>query len=251
MSENPSKALIFELADCVLRSWWTVVAGVCFGLAGALVALNYIPKIYEAKVKIRVTPPKIPREFVRPTVTDDLTQRLMTLREAVFETMNLARLGNKYFNDTEPWHTRKTDPQACANTIHVSLQICAALSVLMEPVLPFMAAQLRRMINLDGIRASTPGGPTEGLGWDDAGQPLLPVGHGLGPSEILVRKVEDAAIEAQIAKLEGVEARPTHEDPRSGDIRHSLADIEQARRLLGYEPEFGLQEGLRHTLEAF
>jgi len=122
-------------------------------------------------------------------------------REAVQETMNLARLGNKYFNDTEPWHTRKTDPQACANTIHVSLQICASLSILMEPVLPFAAARLREMLRLEGVRPSTPDG--EGaLGWDDAARPLLPEGHEIGRPEILFTKIEDEVIERQIARLE-------------------------------------------------
>jgi len=122
-------------------------------------------------------------------------------REAVQETMNLARLGNKYFNDTEPWHTRKTDPQACANTIHVSLQICAALSILMEPVLPFAAARLREMLRLEGVRPSTPGGEGK-LGWDDAARPLLPEGHEIGRPEILFTKIEDAVIAQQIARLE-------------------------------------------------
>ena len=57
--------------------------------------------------------------------------------------MQLARLGNKYFNDREPWRTAKTDFRACANTVHVSLQLCAALSVLLEPVLPHSATRLR------------------------------------------------------------------------------------------------------------
>jgi len=122
-------------------------------------------------------------------------------REAVFETMALARLGNKYFNDTEPWHTRKSDPQACANTIHVSLQICASLSVLMEPALPFSSARLRGMLNLEGVRASVPGGAAEGIGWDDAGKSLLQPGHVLGEAGILFTKIEDDVMEEQKAKL--------------------------------------------------
>jgi methionyl-tRNA synthetase len=89
-------------------------------------------------------------------------------REAVFETMSLARLGNKYFNDTEPWHTRKNDLQACGNTIHVSLQICASLAVLMDPVLPHSAAVLRSMLNLASVRSSASSGEAGSLGWDDA-----------------------------------------------------------------------------------
>ena len=123
-------------------------------------------------------------------------------REAVFETMNLARLGNKYFADTEPWHLWKTDKQACANTIHVALQICASLSVLIEPVLPFTAAKLRTMLQLNGVRSSMPGSNRgEGVGWDEAGHPLLEPGHALGESEILFTKIEDAVIDEQVEKL--------------------------------------------------
>ncbi|MEZ4698771.1 MAG: methionine--tRNA ligase [Rhodothermales bacterium] len=122
-------------------------------------------------------------------------------REAVFETMNLARLGNKYFNDTEPWHSRKTNMQACGNTIHVSLQLCAALSILIEPVLPHAAARMRDMLKLRDIRPSLPGFAKGGLGWNEAGQPLLEPGHALGAPIILFNKIEDSVIEAQLQKL--------------------------------------------------
>ena len=130
------------------------------------------------------------------------------LREAVAETMNLARLGNKYFNDTEPWHTRKTDLQACANTVHVSLQLCASLSILMEPVLPFSAERLRSMLGLSGVRASTPDdGPSADSkkGWGAAGRPLLETGHTLGEPDILFEKIEDNTIKDQMSKLESDE----------------------------------------------
>ena len=127
-------------------------------------------------------------------------------RDAVFETMNLARQGNKYFNDSEPWQTQKTDVQACANTIHVALQLCASLSVLMEPILPFSATTLRKMLNLDGIRSSMPAeNSSSGLGWDDAEKPLLASGHPLGTSEILFKKIEDERIQIQIEKLQTTE----------------------------------------------
>ncbi len=123
-------------------------------------------------------------------------------REAVFETMNLARLGNKYFNDTEPWRTRTTNPQACANTIHVSLQICASLAVLLDPVLPASARALREMLRLDDVRSSAPSEREGGsVGWDDAGRPLLDAGHLVGEASILFEKIEDERIEAQLQKL--------------------------------------------------
>jgi methionyl-tRNA synthetase len=124
------------------------------------------------------------------------------LREAVQETMALARTGNKYFNDTEPWHTRASDPRAMRNTIHVCLQLCAALSVVMDPVLPFGASRLREMLRLQGVRPSAPGGHPGTVGWEAASQPLLMAGHGLGEPGILFRKVEDAEIEAQLEHLE-------------------------------------------------
>jgi len=125
-------------------------------------------------------------------------------REAVFETIGLARIGNKYFNDTEPWHTRNSDMKKCGNTIHVCLQICGALSVYMEPVLPFSAEILRRMLMFDGMRSSIPldeGLPSGSIGWDDAAEPLLKAGQLVGKPEILFQKVEDEVIEAQIEKL--------------------------------------------------
>jgi methionyl-tRNA synthetase len=125
------------------------------------------------------------------------------MREAIAETMDLARTGNKYFNDTEPWHTQDEDPQACANTIHVSLQVCASLALLIEPVIPDAAQRLKEMLNFtDAVRSSEPGDdPDDALGWDDAAKPLLDAGHRLGEPEILFEKIDDETIEAQVEKL--------------------------------------------------
>jgi len=78
------------------------------------------------------------------------------MREAIFETMQVARLGNKFFNDSEPWHTRKTEPQRAANTLHLCLQLCAALGVWLDPVMPRRAARLRAMLRLTDVRTSAP-----------------------------------------------------------------------------------------------
>ena len=124
------------------------------------------------------------------------------MREAVQETMALARLGNKYFNDSEPWHTRDSDPRACGNTIHVALQICASLAVLMDPILPHSAERVRTMLNLKGVRPSEPGGADAPIMWEDAGFRLLSSGHELGEPAILFEKIEDDTIDAQRALLE-------------------------------------------------
>ncbi len=135
------------------------------------------------------------------------------MREAVQETLDLARLGNKYFNDTEPWHTRESDPAAMRNTVHVCLQLCASLAVLMEPIVPFSAARLREMLNLANVRPSAPGGTPGTVGWDAAGMALLTAGHALGEPAILFSTIEDAWVEAQRAKLEARAAEATREGP--------------------------------------
>jgi len=111
-------------------------------------------------------------------------------RESLAEMMNLARLGNKYLADSEPWKIFKTDPDRVKTIINISLQICANLSVVAEPYLPFTAKKLADMLNLSGLH------------WADAGNAeLLKAGHQLNKPELLFDKIEDAAIEAQVQKL--------------------------------------------------
>src|SRR5699024_7625690 len=112
------------------------------------------------------------------------------IREAISETMKLARIGNKYFTDTEPWKTRKEDPEACANSLHVCLQITAALSILFEPILPQKMATLRSELNLPGD-----------LCWNDSTDPIISEGNSIKEGEILFTKIEDEEVEEQLEKL--------------------------------------------------
>jgi len=127
-------------------------------------------------------------------------------REALNEAMNLARLGNKYFNDAEPWATRKTDMRLCGNTIHVSLQICAALSILLDPMLPQSTKRLRKILSLGGVRSSAPDVAGGTIGWSEASRPLLLGGERLGEPEILVNKIDDDFVVAQREKLQATAA---------------------------------------------
>lgn len=112
-------------------------------------------------------------------------------REALKEMMNLARIGNKYLADTEPWKVAKTDMERTATILNVSLQICANLAIACEPFLPFTSERLLKMINCNE------------LGWDRLGaMDLLEVGHKLEVASLLFEKIEDAQIEGQLAKLE-------------------------------------------------
>lgn len=97
MSREPMNLMALEWADEVLRSWWTLVAGVCLGLAAAIIVLDYLPKVYEAKTKIFVAPQKIPEEYVTSTVTDDMALRLTVLQEAVLSRPYMLKLIEETF----------------------------------------------------------------------------------------------------------------------------------------------------------
>ena len=111
-------------------------------------------------------------------------------RDAQKEAMNLARIGNKYLADTEPWKVAKTDMDRVATIMHLSLQIAANLAIAFEPFLPFSSAKLRCMLNLNAFD------------WKELGRTdLLKAGDQLGTPELLFEKIEDTTIEAQVQKL--------------------------------------------------
>ncbi|MCX6136953.1 MAG: methionine--tRNA ligase [Ignavibacteriales bacterium] len=114
-------------------------------------------------------------------------------RDGTAEVMNLARAANKYFNDSEPWKTVKSDRAQCATTLNIALQIVRSLSILFSPVVPFSSERIWKMMNIDM--------PFSDAVWDDAGQLLLPEGHQISKPEIVFRKIEDAEIERELAKL--------------------------------------------------
>ena len=111
-------------------------------------------------------------------------------RDAQKEAMNLARIGNKYLADTEPWKLAKTDMVRTATILHIGLQIAANLAIAFEPFLPFSAEKLRTMLNLKTFN------------WNELGHiDLLKTGDKLGTPELLFEKIEDAEVEAQVQKL--------------------------------------------------
>ena len=117
-------------------------------------------------------------------------------RDAQKEAMNLARIGNKYLADTEPWKLAKTDMARTATILHVSLQIAANLAIAFEPFLPFSSEKLRSMLQMD-----------EQIGWEDLGRiDLLHTGAKLGEVSLLFEKIEDSAIQAQLDRLARIKA---------------------------------------------
>ena len=116
-------------------------------------------------------------------------------REALKEAMNIARLGNKYLADTEPWKVVKTDPERVKTILNVALQIVANTMVAIEPFMPFSAEKLLRMLAVEKIS------------WEMLGETnLIPAGHTIATPELLFEKIEDEVIERQVKKLQDTKA---------------------------------------------
>ena len=116
-------------------------------------------------------------------------------REALKEAMNIARLGNKYLADTEPWKVVKTDPERVKTILNVALQIVANTAVAIEPFMPFSAEKITSMLAVGQLE------------WDMIGRSdLVPAGHTIGKAELLFEKIEDDVIERQVKKLEDAKA---------------------------------------------
>ena len=152
---------------------------------------------------------------IRKSIEDSLDN--FKFREALKGAMEIARLGNKYISDTEPWKTAKTDMARTASILNVSLQICANLAIVFEPFLPESCRRLRKMLNVNinnyGVHTNDDNfdtvpqeHPEESgivLSWNLLGnRNLLPAGHRLAVAELLFSKIDDEAIQKQLDKLE-------------------------------------------------
>ncbi len=140
-------------------------------------------------------------------------------RDAQKEAMNLARIGNKYLADSEPWKVFKTDPKRVETILNLSLQLVANLAIAFEPFLPFSSEKLRSMINMPNLK------------WDNLGQTdLLAAGHELNKPELLFEKIEDEVVEAQIKKLEETKKANEAANYKAAPIRADV-DIEQFSKM--------------------
>ena len=170
-------------------------------------------------------------------------------REALTEVMNVARLGNKYLADTEPWKAIKTDEDRVRTILNISLQIAATIEILIEPFLPFTANKLMKMLNYGGYL------------WADAGKMgLLQRGHQLNHPELLFEKIEDEQVQAQIDKLNASKVQNTlanavvapakenisFEDFSAVDIRvatiTAAVKVEKTKKLLKLTLDTGIDE---------
>ena len=133
-------------------------------------------------------------------------------RDAQKEAMNLARIGNKYIADCEPWKVWKTDPKRVETILYISLQLVANLAIAFEPFLPFSSARLRKMINIDSFD------------WNQLGSiDLLKAGHQLAEPELLFEKIEDEAIQYQLNKLEEIKKANAAAEYKPKDIKPTVS----------------------------
>ncbi len=214
-------------------------------------AVSFTQKFADGKIPQLVDPKKTDTEALQSinTQKEKVTNAFESFKfkEAITEAMNLARIGNKYFTETEPWKTRNDDLQSCMNTLHVSLQICAALSVLMEPILPDSMNELRNQLGYKEIP-----------NWNTVSDSMLIAGSSINLGEVLFTKVEDEQIESQISKLEerSATSNPTSKftplktdiqfddfmklDIRTGEILEAEA-IKKSDKLLKLTVDIGVE----------
>ena len=133
-------------------------------------------------------------------------------RDALKEAMNLARIGNKYLADTEPWKLAKTDMNRVATILNLALQISANLAIAFEPFLPFSAKKLRNMLNMQIVDWNV-------LGRTD----ILPEGLQLNPAELLFEKIEDSTIEAQVQKLLDTKKANELKNHKAAPVRENIS----------------------------
>ena len=171
-------------------------------------------------------------------------------REALKDAMSIARLGNKYISDTEPWKVAKTDLERAGTILNLSIQICADLAIAFEPFTPFAAERLRRMLGVcicagmdhkkdregaalhtaqfsDSVAKCPEKDKGVCLNWEILGKPqIIPAGHALGEAELLFSKVEDEQIDAQMARLSKIKAE-----------REELEKAENAKKVTAQKEE--------------
>ncbi len=185
---------------------------------------TFVHKHFDGKVPAKGKLEKIDEEMVElisgyPAKISGLFN-CYKIKDGVTEIMNLARAGNKYFNDSEPWVTIKKDKESCGTTLNTCLQTIYTLAGLFSPVIPFSSEKTFKILN------ATP------VTWDDLGKENLEANHQLNKAEIIFPKIEDEAIENQVAKLGGKENTENNDELISIEefdkIKLKVAEIVEA-----------------------
>ncbi|MCI6112724.1 MAG: methionine--tRNA ligase [Rikenellaceae bacterium] len=227
-------------------------------------------KYFGGKVPADLKPEAIDAETLAqiPQIASEIEENISSykFREALKAAMNLARLGNKYLTDTEPWKVAKTDMDRTASILNVSLQICAALGIVFEPFMPFSAEKLRRMLNVGVIAGTDHRAGEEGscgvnifktgecaalhtmgsvdapqsfeglsLSWNDLfSARILPAGQEIGQAQLLFEKIEDEMIAPQIERLEAIR-KAREEAEREAAAAEAAAKVEPQKAECSFE----------------
>jgi len=167
--------------------------------------LTFVHRYYDGDVPPQNSLTQIDEEMIQvlrdaPSKVGDLIESF-EIRKATTAFMDVCRAANKYFNDSEPWATRKTDPDRCATALNICVQTLKTLAVLMAPTLPFSSEKLRKMLSINALPS-----------WDEASKVDLPSGHSIGEAEILYTKIEDDVIEKEIEKLQTIDSTAEKSD---------------------------------------
>ncbi|MGD0589931.1 MAG: methionine--tRNA ligase [Bacteroidota bacterium] len=174
-----------ELADITGNFVNRTIAFIDKNFGGSVPKLGTLNKLDEEVIAaVKQAPSKIGELFEH-----------YSFREGLMETMNLSRAANKYFNDSEPWKTLKSNPERCSTTLHVAIQIVRSLAILLEPVVPATSQKIWKLLNIDI--------PMGEDGWDSASEFRIKEGHQLNKPEILITKIEDKQIDEIVKFLEG------------------------------------------------
>ena len=227
-------------------------------------------KYFGGQVPADLKPEAIDAETLAqiPQIVSEIEENISSykFREALKAAMNLARLGNKYLTDTEPWKVAKTDLDRTASILNVALQICAALGIVFEPFLPFSAEKLRRMLNVGVIAGTDHRAGEEGtcgvnifksgecaalhtigsvdapesfeglsLSWNDLfSARILPAGHEIGQAQLLFEKIEDEMIAPQIERLEAIR-KAREEAEAAAAAAEAAAKVEPQKEECSFE----------------
>lgn len=176
---------------------------------------KFIHRYFDGRIPAAAEPTALDRETLAKMA--EFPERVGHLlldyrvREAAQEFMNLARLGNRYIDSSEPWKTRKTDPEQCGSSLRIACRLLAELAVLSYPFIPQSGTALWRQLRLDG----TP----QDQSWDDAAEIELPQDHPIGEAEIMFNKLTDEQIEAEIEALKARSAAQTGASTESHDAK--------------------------------
>ena len=186
-------------------------------------ALQLTQKYWEGRVPERGELLDVDRKAIEEF--KDVKEKIESLleqfkfRDAQFEAMNLARIGNRYITECEPWKVWKTDPKRCETILNICLQIVANLSIAFGPFLPFSSNRLRSLIN------------TNDLDWEQLGSvDLLPAGHQLNEPQLLFEKIDDETIQRQLDKLEATKKANEMATHKAAPIKDNV-DFETFEKL--------------------